>query len=73
MFYVTAIDGPRVFLLAGPHTSREEAEEKVREARDIACDHNRNASAGRAWFMAYGVSRWKESAGAAPRSALGTI
>jgi hypothetical protein len=73
MFYITAIDGARTFLLAGPYASKKEAETKVQTARDIACDHNRNASAGRAWFMAYGVSRWKDTTTAAPRSALGTI
>lgn len=56
-FYVTAIDGQKTYPLAGPYASREEAETKVGEARTIAMDPERNASAGRAAFMAYGVSR----------------
>lgn len=62
-FYVTAIDGSplqgRVYFLAGPYPTREDAERAVQPVRDIACDETRNASAGRAWFMAYGVSRWR--------------
>ena len=73
MFYVTAIDGPRVYMLAGPYDSKEAAEGKVQEVREIACDFNRNSNAGRAWFMAYGASRWKEDAATAPKSALGVI
>lgn len=61
-FYVTAIDGSprqgRVYFLAGPYQTREDAERAVRAVQDIACDHARNSTAGRAWFMAYGVSRW---------------
>ena len=56
-FYVTAIDGPRVHTLAGPFETYEDARAAVEPVRRIACDFERNASAGRAWFMAYGVTR----------------
>lgn len=68
-FYVTAIDGPKVFPLAGPYNTREEAEVKVDPARDIAMDFERNASAGRAAFMSYGVT--KLTARLPRRSSLG--
>ena len=70
-FYVTAIDGPQVYSLAGPYASREEAEAKVGAARTIAMDPERNASAGRAAFMAYGVTRL--TARLPRKSALGKI
>lgn len=71
-YFVTAIDGPRVYFLAGPYETKEAAEAKVGEARNIACDFSRNSNAGRAAFMAYGASRWK-SEDPAPKSALGAI
>lgn len=71
-YFVTAIDGPRTYFLAGPYGDKEEATGKVDEVRDIACDFARNSQAGRAAFMAYGVSRWK-SPKPAPASALGAI
>lgn len=70
-FYVTAIDGPQVFPIAGPYDTKEDAEAKVDEARAIAMDFNRNAQAGRAAFMAYGVTRM--TARMPRRSALGKI
>lgn len=70
-FYVTAIDGPAVYRLAGPYDSKPEADAKVAAAREIACDFSRNSQAGRAAFMAYGVS--KVTAETAPRAALGAI
>lgn len=59
-YYVTAVDGPRVYFLAGPYATRDAAEAAVEPARAVACDFDRNASAGRAWFMAYGVSRARD-------------
>ena len=56
-FYVTAIDGPRVYFLAGPYNTHDEAAAAVETVREIACDFKQNANAGRAWFMAYGVIR----------------
>jgi len=56
-FYVTAIDGPRVHFLAGPYDTLKLAEAQVGTVRALACDFEQNASAGRAHFMAYGVTR----------------
>ena len=56
-FYVTAIDGPRVYFLAGPYETLELAQAQVNSVRILACDFEQNASAGRAHFMAYGVTR----------------
>jgi hypothetical protein len=56
-FYVTAIDGPRVHFLAGPYDTLLLAEAQVDTVRTLACDFEQNASAGRAHFMAYGVTR----------------
>ena len=56
-FYVTAIDGPRVYFLAGPYDTLKLAEAQVGTVRALACDFAQNASAGRAHFMAYGVTR----------------
>lgn len=50
-FYVSAIDGPRHFLMAGPYGSREVAEGLVSEVRDYCTEKD-----GRAWFMAWGVA-----------------
>lgn len=71
-FYVTAVDGKRCHLLAGPYATKAAAEAKVAPVRDIACDFSRNSNAGRAHFMAYGVSRWKAD-GYGPKSTLGAI
>ena len=70
-YYVTAVDGPKVFPLAGPYETRADAESKVDEARNIAMDPERNASFGRAAFMAYGVT--KLTARLPRRSSLGRI
>ena len=56
-FYVTAIDGPRVHFLAGPYDTLLLAEAQVDTVRALACDFEQNASACRAHFMAYGVTR----------------
>jgi hypothetical protein len=56
-FYVTAIDGPRVHFLAGPYDTFLLADAQVDTVRALACDFEQNASAGRAHFMAYGVTR----------------
>lgn len=54
--YVSAIDGPHRYLIAGPYETHETALERVEDVRFIACDHKRNASAGRAWFMGWGTA-----------------
>lgn len=58
--YVSAIDGARRFLVAGPYSSHEAALLHVDQVRRIACDHSRNASAGRAAFMAWGTASSEE-------------
>ena len=68
-YYVTARDGPRTYFLAGPYDTHVDALAAVEPARAIATDPARNASAGRAHFMAYGTSR----AQAGLRTALGCL
>ena len=70
-FYVTARDGDQTFPLAGPYETKAEAEAKVDEARGIAMDFDRNTQAGRAAFMAYGVT--KLTARLPRRSSLGRL
>ena len=70
-FYVTAIEAGRVYPLAGPYGSHDEAAAKVDEARSIAMDFSRNTQAGRAAFMAYGVT--KLTARAPRKSTLGKL
>lgn len=55
-FYVSAIDGPRRFLVAGPYSSHKAALERVDVVRAEACDFRKYASAGRAQFMAWGTA-----------------
>ena len=70
-FYVTARDAGKTYPLAGPYDSKADADAKVDEVRKIAMDFNRNSQAGRAAFMAYGVT--KLTARLPRRSALGRI
>lgn len=50
LFYVSAIDGPRTFLIAGPYDSHHAALSRV----DAVRDHARSID-GRAHFMAWGT------------------
>jgi hypothetical protein len=50
-YYVSAIDGPRKYLIAGPYPSHDAALAKVQQVRDAA-----NERDGRAWFMAWGTA-----------------
>jgi len=52
-FYVTVIDAKRVGLLAGPFTTKEDAESHVEEVRSLASKRD-------PWshFYAFGVSLW---------------
>lgn len=52
-FYVSAINGDRRYLVAGPYPTHDEAKDKVGTARDIAYERDRS---GRAWFMAWGTA-----------------
>lgn len=49
--YVSAVDGARRFLVAGPYQTAEAAEARLRAARDIAEDRS-----ARAVFMAWGTA-----------------
>lgn len=55
-FYVSAIDGARRYLMAGPYDSHAAALSRVDGVRAFACDFANNASAGRAHFMAWGTA-----------------
>ena len=70
-YYVTAKEHNRVFFLAGPYETKEQAEKKISLVMEIACDFNRNCNAGRAAFMAYGVTR--VSSPNAANTALGVL
>lgn len=72
-YFVTASDGDRVYFLAGPYTSKDDAKAKVDTVRDIACDPQQNRSHARAWFMAYGVTRWKSTDQDPPKARLGVL
>ena len=56
-YYVTAKEHEKTFFLAGPYMTYDAAMAKVSEARNIAMDHTRNIQAGRAAFMAYGITK----------------
>lgn len=51
-FYVSAIDGSRKALVAGPFESHEEALDAVDATRSEWCELD-----GRAWFYAWGTAR----------------
>ena len=51
-YYVTAIDGPAWWKMAGPYATHADALADVDKARGIADKHD-----GRAWFMAWGTAR----------------
>lgn len=50
-FYVSAIDGPARFLVAGPYSSHD-----VALARVDAVKEHANKADPRAWFMAWGTA-----------------
>lgn len=51
-YFVTAVDGDRFFLMAGPYQTHQAAEADRDRALKIADDID-----GRAWFMLWGVAR----------------
>ena len=57
-YYVTVTDGPRVDVLVGPLRSHEAALARVDAAKAITVE---NVREGRAYFYAYGTSRWSEN------------
>lgn len=50
MFYVSAIDGPRTYLIAGPYGTHQAALDRVESVREHARDTD-----ARAHFMAWGT------------------
>lgn len=52
MFYVSVINGNDYRLLAGPYSTKEEAENMMPKAREIACKVDE-----RAWFYAFGTCK----------------
>lgn len=54
-FYVSAIDGSKRYLIAGPYDDHAAALEKVDPVRNHACDRD-----GRAHFMAWGTAGSEE-------------
>lgn len=60
-FYVSAIDGPRRFLIAGPYDNHDAVLARVDGVRAYACDFANNASAGRAAFMGWGTASSAEA------------
>lgn len=52
-YYVSAIDGPKKYLVAGPYDTHAAAKDKVSEVREMAYQRDKS---GRAWFMAWGTA-----------------
>jgi hypothetical protein len=55
-FYVSAIDGPKTFLVAGPYDSHDTALARVAPVRSHVSDRD-----GRAWFMFWGTCSLPEA------------
>lgn len=55
-YYVSAIDGPSQWLMAGPYTSHAEALLNVERSLAIANRHD-----GRAWFMGWGTVKMPDA------------
>jgi hypothetical protein len=51
-YFVTALDGPSFYYMAGPYPTHAEALALVDKAKAIAYEHD-----GKAWFMAWGTAR----------------
>jgi hypothetical protein len=49
-YYVSAIDGPRTFIIAGPYAAHAAALAQVNAVRDLGVDQN-----PRAWWFAWGT------------------
>jgi len=54
-FYVDAVDGDRIVLLAGPFQSLEEAEKFIEPVRELAMSFGDP----KAFWYSYGCSKWK--------------
>lgn len=67
-YFVSAIDGPRTYLMAGPYETHADALANVDKALNIAYEHD-----ARAWFMAWGTVRIPGSQKVGRLTALGLI
>jgi hypothetical protein len=67
-YYVSAIDGTKKFIMAGPYAQHADALADVERARQIA-----DKADGRAWFMACGTCRIEGSAKVGNMNKLGLI
>lgn len=54
-YYVSVRDGRRFGLLAGPYDTHAAALDKVRQARDLACERDHWA-----WFNRFGTVRMRD-------------
>ncbi len=63
VFYVSAIDGPKRCLMAGPYATHELALADVDRVRTIVCNAD---GGGRGWFMAWGTAGYPNTHGDAP-------
>ena len=69
-YFVSAIDGTKAYIMAGPYATHGEALAKVDPARDIAYDKSAD---GRAWFMRWGTCRIEGSTRVGTLNKLGLI
>ncbi len=53
-YFVSAIDGAKTYIMAGPYATHAEALAKVDPAREIAYEKSAD---GRSWFMRWGTCR----------------
>ena len=67
-YFVSAIDGAKNYLMAGPYETHGEALAKIDPVRDIANNHD-----GRAWFMRWGTCRIEGSTRVGTLNKLGLI
>lgn len=56
-YYVSAVDGPQFWLMAGPYNTHAEALADVKRVRDICVERD---STGRAVWKAWGTLRMKD-------------
>ena len=66
-YYVSAVDGPRYWLLAGPFASHSEALAMVDTATSLAHEHD---AAGRLSFAGFGTCRREDHGGFGRLNAL---
>jgi hypothetical protein len=69
-YFVSAIDGRKVYIMAGPYATHAEALGNVNKALSIAYDKSTN---GRAWFMRWGTCRIEGSDRVGTLNKLGLI